>query len=290
MKNMLMDAVGGIDLELIEEFIKKDTELKDQSQIIIGRNISRMAVAACAVLIIGAAFSLPKFISPGVNDPSVTPPIIGTDGSDTGSENTNEPTGTENAGTETEDNKGCQSRPSIGMAFECEPEYSLSEEYVEIKLIYGIPSDLVEYGHSAKYGQWKDYYLSVCYSPYEPGQSKYSEAIYIIKHLNIDDPDFEKYIYDETPTYNSNGGTVYLYSEVFKIPISVFLEDNKGYVTFGMVRELERYTISPEINIYSKMGGFYMSYRIEGDKLIMEKTSGNSSGYENIIIKEKEEW
>ncbi len=87
MKNILFEAVDNLGYDLVEEYVKKDVKLFEREEMKAEKpiwSVSRLATAACAVLVLGAALSIPKFISPGINDPSV-PPVVSTEGEESGS-------------------------------------------------------------------------------------------------------------------------------------------------------------------------------------------------------------
>ena len=149
MKTMMTDAVSGIDLDIIEEFIIMDKRFaKDKPRLSV-YYISRYAAAAClcVVIAIGAGALIPKLISPGISDPSddpsvpsITEPHKG-DKAPSGDKGAAGDKGEAGApggdGEPSGDSSPTSAGSELGIGFLFDRSYDVKNEYVEFTIYYG---------------------------------------------------------------------------------------------------------------------------------------------------------
>ncbi len=280
--NILALAVENLDDDILDGYFEAKKKFNDSLTMRrLGAWKSFAATAACAVLVLGAALSIPKFISPGINDPSV-PPVVSTEGSES---------------EETEGSQFCMDGYEWLMACETKSEYSLDEEHVEIKVFYGVPmeeiQDSMRFWLSNKgkvnYIFIENFYLSVLYN-HQTYRGWRDCDEHIIREFTAEDFLTEKYEMFEKDENEKN--VVYMYSEILKIPTEVFKNNDNSWVALRLY--CPQLTI--DYNTLEKIDtecfahtGIILNYEIKDNKLIMHNTHAQTPTRDNIeyIVKEK---
>ncbi len=249
MKKLLVDAITGLDADIIENYYEMDE--KYAKNISFRLNYNHLAVAACAVLVFGAALSIPKFISPGINDPSV-PPVVSTEGEES------EETDAKYSGVEFPD----EHIPSAIIAYQSKLIYDLKDEYVELKIYFGSPKNSALSSSIMKIGIVLKNYDNDLFSagPYETYIAKEVDA----KEFCKDD----KYRYDFIGQSAPGGkhSIEFNHYETIKIPTNLFKSNVGSYISLFCV-----YEGANDLTEFSSP--IRLDYHIDGDSIIFDQTN-----------------
>ncbi len=270
--NRLLNAIEYIDDGLWEEFVNVDLKLEKSAEMRAKALRSRLslmaATAACAVLVLGAALSIPKFISPGINDPSV-PPVVSTEG---------------------EDDPGPEGFQPEFIAYSSAKEYNLTDDYAEITIYYGwmdpIDEYVIKYDYVSlfvKSGEKKLELKRILPEEFKLEEYKinYTQLIKTDENGEFFEPNFT---FDEWKDINEIIDMKHIvrfnHCETINIPINMFT-DNDTVVVGWQLNNANGYL--PE--------GEYVSmkilYEIKDDKVVIHNTESLYANYRGTIIWEK---
>ncbi len=317
--NLFADIITELDSDIIENYYEMDE--KYAKNISFRLNYNHLAVAACAVLVFGAALNVPKFISPGINDPSV-PPVVSTEGEETpiaaGTNketaentdapivaNTNSPTVENTKAPTTENTTPEESRPpapTIAMqgcfAYKCEKEYDLNDEFIEITIYYGLEYFYLD-GATFPYNRKDEADVLILYSM--DGTWMYNR--------NDDGPDMKCHLMKTIPRkefadqkhnliINKDDKTIYASCETIRIPTFMFKEAYDDHIDVAIAFDYFYLVYTGDKSIttdtlenlnypYKKLpygGAVSVGFSLTDDKIIMDQTEWIIDRYKDYQV------